>query len=160
MKLDKMEFEMVAVSFVMPCLAVTKKRRSLNPEWKQSGSSERIVSWADYSKRLGGGWWNNWIPLSPNAGLIFDKPKPGLSFSCCRRCRVYLHMLAQRQSALSVALAVILSLKTVQITVHSQLWLSQVFSMMFCSLSNMLLLFYLFPDVVVIEPTSSTLLQG
>lgn len=100
MKLDKMEFEMVAVSSVMPCLAVTKKRTSLNPEWKQSGSSERIVSWADHSKRRSGSWRDNWVPLNPNVSLIFDKPKPGLSFSHCRRCRVYLHALAQRQSAL------------------------------------------------------------
>lgn len=101
MKLDEAEFEIVAFSFVMPCLAITKERISLNPEWKQSGSSERIASWGDQSKTPTGGWRDNSIPLHPTAGLIFDEPNPGLSFPRRRGCRVYLHMLAEHHSALT-----------------------------------------------------------
>lgn len=155
MKLDEAKFEIVAFSFVMPCLAITKERISSNPEWKQSGSSERIVSWGDQSKMPTGGWRDNSIPLHPNAGLIFDEPNPGLNFPRRRGCRDYLHMLAEHHSALTTC-----SCRYSLFENCSQPQLSQVFSMMFCSLSDMLLLFYLFPDVVVIEPTSSTLLQG
>lgn len=132
------------------CKAKQKLESKIKEQRGTSHSFRENRSSANYSTTLTGSWRTNWIWLNLDAGLIFHKPDQGWVYKLWG-CHVYLQMLT------------LYHFEDCANCSQFPAWLSrlsQVFSMMFCSVSNILLLFYLFPDVVVIEPTSSTLLQG